>query len=49
MGKRETEKFGDDRVGFGVIECGEEAGDEKGKVRGVVVFDTKTKVIWREE
>ena len=42
----EAEKFGCEGVGFDVIECGE-AGDEKGKVRGVVVFDTE--VIYHQD
>ncbi len=40
MIEREAEKFGGDRVGFGVV-WGGEARDEKGKVRGVVVFDAE--------
>ncbi len=46
MRKREAKKFGCKGVGFDVIECGE-AGDEKGKVRGVVVFDTE--VIYHQD
>ncbi len=38
--EREAEKFGSDRVGFGVVQGGE-ARDEKGDVRGVVVFDAE--------
>jgi hypothetical protein len=44
--KREAKEFGCEGVGFDVIECGE-AGDEKGKVRGVVVFDTE--VIYHQD
>jgi hypothetical protein len=42
----EAEKFGCDGVGFTVIEGGE-ARDEKGKVGGVVVFDTE--VIYHQD
>jgi len=38
--KGKAEKFGGDRVGFGVIEEGE-SGDEEVKVFAVVVFDTE--------
>ncbi len=38
--EREAKKFGSDRVGFCVIQGGE-ARDEKGEVRGVVVFDAE--------
>ena len=36
----EAEKFGCEGVGFGMIESGE-ARDEKGEVRGVLVFDAE--------
>ena len=40
MVKGKAEKFGGDRVGFGVIEEGE-SGDEVIKVFAMVVFDSK--------
>ena len=42
----EAEKFGCEGVGFGVIES-REARDEKGKVGGVVVFDSE--VIYHQD
>ena len=38
--QRETEEFSSDGVGFGMVKGGE-ARDEKGKVRGMVVFDAE--------
>ncbi len=44
--KGEAKEFGCEGMGFDVIECGQ-AGDEKSKVRGVVVFDTE--VIYHQD
>ncbi len=40
MGKRETKKFGGDRVGFGVVKSGKTR-DEKGEVGRMVVLDAE--------